>query len=208
MNLKEKKKIQVEQMMREEICAAIRRLMCRQAYKDMKMSDIATEAGVSKGTLYNYFSSKEELVRFFLDEKEAEYDGKLKALVTADMPSAREKLIKYFELAFSFADNNEGWSKLFFEYIQETATIDEERDVCLKKFQKYQMAIVQEGIEKDGWIVNNPEVKVWLMALLVMKVTYMRVVDKDNCPSAKDIIEGLVDSLDAQINSNKGDGKR
>ena len=50
---KEKKK-------REIIDAAIR-VFSRQGYRRTKINDIAGEAGVGKGTVYEYFKSKEDL---------------------------------------------------------------------------------------------------------------------------------------------------
>jgi len=199
MNLKEKKKQQVEQMMREEICNAIRSLMRQMSYKDMKVEDIAREAGVSKGTLYNYFSSKEDLVKCFLDEKVELYEQELEQLLATDFPYVRDKMVKYLELVFSFAVDNEGWSKLFFEYIQENASLEDERDLCLTIMQARQMAIIQEGIDNEGWKTKMPEVKSWLMALLLMKTTYMLVVDKEHCPPVEDIIEAMIDSVDLSI---------
>lgn len=37
-------------------------------FRDAKIADIATEAGVATGTLYNYFSSKEEIFQSILDD--------------------------------------------------------------------------------------------------------------------------------------------
>jgi AcrR family transcriptional regulator len=199
MNLKEKKKKQVEQMMREEICNAIRRLMKHMSYKDMKVEDIAKEVGVSKGTLYNYFSSKEDLVKYFLEKKSAEYEVRLDRLISLKMSSAREKMVKYLELVFSFADDNEGWAKLFFEYMQEHASLEEERTLCLSRMQTRQMAIIQEGVAGESWNTKKLEVKSWLMALLVMKTTYMLVVDKEHCPPVEEIIEAMIDSIDLSI---------
>jgi len=44
------------------IMEAAVRVMTKQGMEGFSMDDVAVEAGVSKGTLYNYFSTKEELL--------------------------------------------------------------------------------------------------------------------------------------------------
>lgn len=41
----------------------------KRGYADTKVAEIASEAGVAEGTLYNYFKSKEELLLALFDEK-------------------------------------------------------------------------------------------------------------------------------------------
>jgi AcrR family transcriptional regulator len=51
----------------DEILNAATRVFGAKGLERAKMSDIATEAGVSQGTLYNYVESKEALFRLLLD---------------------------------------------------------------------------------------------------------------------------------------------
>jgi AcrR family transcriptional regulator len=51
----------------EQILEAATRVFARTGLENSKMSDVATEAGVSQGTLYNYVESKEALFRLLLD---------------------------------------------------------------------------------------------------------------------------------------------
>ncbi|MBI5246891.1 MAG: TetR/AcrR family transcriptional regulator [Elusimicrobia bacterium] len=43
------------------ILAAVRRLLVKRGFQDIVLDDIASEAGVAKGTLFLYFKSKDEL---------------------------------------------------------------------------------------------------------------------------------------------------
>ncbi|RMD74221.1 MAG: TetR/AcrR family transcriptional regulator, partial [Bacteroidetes bacterium] len=52
----------------QEIKDAALRLFARDGYANTSISKIAREVGVSKGLLYNYFSSKEELLAAILEE--------------------------------------------------------------------------------------------------------------------------------------------
>ena len=51
------------------ILDAALRTFAKRGYSDTKVAEIATEAGVAEGTLYNYFQSKEELLLALFDEK-------------------------------------------------------------------------------------------------------------------------------------------
>lgn len=51
---------------REAILDAATRVFGRLGFQDAKMADIAAEAGVAAGTVYNYFKNKEEVFRSIL----------------------------------------------------------------------------------------------------------------------------------------------
>jgi AcrR family transcriptional regulator len=52
---------------REAILDAVDVLLARYGYRKMTIDDVATEAGVGKGTIYLHFESKEELVLSHVD---------------------------------------------------------------------------------------------------------------------------------------------
>jgi len=74
---------------REQLLAAASRVFARAGYHGASMSEIAAEAGFSKGALYWNFASKEDLFFALLDE----LDGQLRALIaaTASLPKERER---------------------------------------------------------------------------------------------------------------------
>lgn len=55
---------------REAILDAATRVFGRLGFQDAKMADIAAEAGVAAGTVYNYFKNKEEVFRSILQRTE------------------------------------------------------------------------------------------------------------------------------------------
>jgi AcrR family transcriptional regulator len=54
---------------REELLAAALRVFARHGYREAGVDEIAAEAGYSKGALYWYFSSKEQLLQALLEER-------------------------------------------------------------------------------------------------------------------------------------------
>jgi len=63
----------------EAIVAAAKRLVARVGLRDLKMSDLAAEAGVAVGTLYNYFPSREAVLRDLVAAGLTEFHAHLEA---------------------------------------------------------------------------------------------------------------------------------
>jgi AcrR family transcriptional regulator len=56
-----------KQAQRERIVAAADRLLARRGFRGTTMDDVATEAGIGKGTTYLYFRSKDDLALAVID---------------------------------------------------------------------------------------------------------------------------------------------
>ena len=56
-------------MKQEQIIQAARKLFNKFGYKRVSMDEIAKEAGVTKKTVYSYFASKEDLLKYFINEE-------------------------------------------------------------------------------------------------------------------------------------------
>ncbi|MFZ5979885.1 MAG: TetR/AcrR family transcriptional regulator [Candidatus Zixiibacteriota bacterium] len=102
-------------MKRENIVRAASRVFGRRGIYDFKMIDIANEAGIGKGTLYEYFRSKEEIIsgayklvlrdyKSFLEEK------------TGYVTSPVDKLRGYIRLTFEFFEFNDNILRLIFDF--------------------------------------------------------------------------------------------
>src|SRR5712691_10149189 len=60
---------------RVDILESAKRLFVRKGFAEATMQDIATDAGVSAGSIYRYFASKEELIRAVTEECEQQYEA-------------------------------------------------------------------------------------------------------------------------------------
>ncbi len=70
-------------------------------YEEMKLSDLAKKAGVSMGTIYSYFHSKEGLYLTYIEHQIDAFVAELEAK-TAHTDDAREKIRIFTELKFSY----------------------------------------------------------------------------------------------------------
>jgi AcrR family transcriptional regulator len=91
---------------RREILAAAGRVFGKKEFAEAKMADIAREAGLAAGTLYNYFENKEQIFRTLLEESGDEVLRRVEALFDEPLdPLAR--LRKLVETGLHFFEENQ-----------------------------------------------------------------------------------------------------
>lgn len=93
---------------RARILAAAAKLFTRQGFHGTSTRDIASEAGVSLGNIYNYFGTKEEIFVSLLAAYEKEYFRADQPLIGALMSSSFPDNIE--ELGFASRDTIERFS--------------------------------------------------------------------------------------------------
>ena len=84
---------EIRQRSRENIMEKALELFGTQGYVSTSISQIAKAAGVSKGLMYNYFESKDELLRAILIKEFEDSNAWWDAIMDADLPP-REKLVR------------------------------------------------------------------------------------------------------------------
>src|SRR4030066_1568224 len=79
---------------RAVILDAALRTFVKRGYPKTKVAEIASEAGVAEGTLYNYFPSKEDLLLALFDEKWSGIVEEIKKKISRlDDPNKKSKAI-------------------------------------------------------------------------------------------------------------------
>lgn len=100
------------EMRRAAILKAARCVFARQGYADTVVDDIASQAGIAKGTLYLYFRSKEEVFYAALIEDARE----MQALTRERMDSAeswQEKLRAYVSVRMEYLETREDYLRIY-----------------------------------------------------------------------------------------------
>jgi len=78
---------------RQAILDAAMRVFGRTGFRDTKMAQIASEAGVATGTLYNYYSSKEDIFESILENGEGQIRAAIQQAVAAQPPVSQLRAI-------------------------------------------------------------------------------------------------------------------
>ena len=88
---------------KESILDATDRLLARFGYRKMTVDDIATEAGIGKGTIYLHFISKEEVVLSHIDRIVERLNSRLRDIAQSETAAAeRLRLMLLTRVLFRF----------------------------------------------------------------------------------------------------------
>jgi len=98
---------------RQAIIEAAERVFARAGFYETKMAEIAREAGVGVGTLYNYFESKDVIFGEIVVERQAEFDRTVQAAAVAADPV--ERLRQIVESCLSYLDDHGALLAIFEE---------------------------------------------------------------------------------------------
>jgi len=136
---------------RNDIACACKDILLEYGIKNLTISQIAKTANIGKGTVYEYFKNKEEIVFEIMTTFIAEYEKNLSEIVSEET-SIKKKLFHFLYFAF---ENEESRRQLTlyreFIAISMTSETDEMIDFniqCRKKFADILGQILKEGIEK------------------------------------------------------------
>ncbi len=86
---------------RQEILAAAARVFAAKGYANSTTREIANEADVAEGTLYNYFGNKREMLLAMAEQTETPLETAIMAVSRQD---DRAAVIELFEAAFDFSE--------------------------------------------------------------------------------------------------------
>lgn len=126
---KEKKDLIIEAAIREFI---------KKGFPKTTISDIARAAGIGKGTVYEYFSTKEEIIEqtfeFFVRSLEMDFEA---VLITDLTP--REKLERIFHGFIDFMDSqaNEMIELMFDFWAESMKSADQDRNSIYNEMKKF-----------------------------------------------------------------------
>ena len=139
---------------KHDIALSCKELVIENGIKNVTISQIAKTAGVGKGTLYDYFKNKEDLVFEIVNILMREHNLNLEQEIT-DAVSTKDK-IKAF--AHFFYDEKEyELRELYKEFISialssPDAEMTEFHSECSMRYHSWFDAIIQSGIDKNELI--------------------------------------------------------
>lgn len=130
---------------RRSILDAARDLVSEGGFAAAQVSEVARRAGVATGTIYRYFSSKEELCRQIFREVSSQEMGLLATIASGDEP-ARTRLVKVLR---TFAGRAVKGRRLAYALLAEPvdANLAEERAFFRRTHAEIFSRILEDGIE-------------------------------------------------------------
>lgn len=159
---------------KRKILTAALKVFSRNGYYNTKISEIAREAKMGKGTLYEYFRSKEEIFAQSFLFLFAGLEEKLMQLMKSPL-TPREKLEKVIELSLNeFIAHGEGFIEVVMDFWAEgirNKHTEKYKEIDLKslytEYRNLVAAIIKEGMDSGEFKNVDPMMEAsFVMALL------------------------------------------
>lgn len=145
---------------RQKILDASLELFGTKGYESTTISDIVKSAGISKGLIYHYFESKEDILKNLIDELMSRGDESMGSLFLGD---AKDSLRKIFELFFKEMRENYNMWALILKLTVQVNHFQFIHDLARQKMQAYVQ--IMEGLFKElGY--KNPNLEARLLGAL------------------------------------------
>jgi len=100
------------------LIASGKRRINQMGIRHLVVDDVAQDAGISKGSFYSFFPSREDFILSVLEAWETEYRGELLRQITEGGGSARERLERFFLGAFEILEREPGLANVRQKEIQ------------------------------------------------------------------------------------------
>ncbi len=135
---------------RRQIAMACEELLLEHGIRNITISQIAKTAGVGKGTIYEYFANKEEIVFEIMSLFIVKHTHNLQLIIDSDI-GMKEKLVMFFTRIFD--EVNEEHLRLYREFIAislqgATDEMVEFSTACRLRFIEMVKELIRQGIDK------------------------------------------------------------
>jgi len=155
---------------RSNIACSCKEILLKHGIKNLTISQIAKTAGVGKGTIYEYFENKEDIVFEIITIFISEHEKKLFEITDQNI-STKEKLFHFFYMIHE-DENSHKQLNIYREFLAISMTNGTQEMVdfnikCRGKFTDILDQIVKEGITKGEICTESQEM---VSALLTFKL--------------------------------------
>lgn len=179
------------------IAHAAAELIFRNGYSETSVSQIARKTGIGKSTIYDYFSSKEEIILTLLDEPLAEV--RLNAeKIAASSQGVIQRISQILEMHLDILLRDKAFVfKLSFEFQRLPLEVQARHEVKRQAYQDLLMGLIEEGISAGTFRPVDPDIVMkTLLSILssVLLTSRPRGTPREMLASALDVIfRGLVE---------------
>lgn len=151
-------KVSIEHMIRrrQQILNAAKSVFCRKGFEPATMQDVVEETGMSRGGVYQYFSSTDEMMRALLEQNADEVSHHLDARLD-DQAHIWDILQDY--LSSLEEEANDPFSLVAYEYFVSGWRAKERTDYLRKRYEKGKVLFLHlfdEGIRRGEFKPRQP----------------------------------------------------
>ena len=153
---------EIREQSTEKILQAALELFAGEGYDRTSMSRIANKAGVSKGLIYNYFDSKEELLKELMKSMMEEFDT---SIITTDLEKGnpKESLRKTLDFTFDFIQHHPRKMMLLTKLSLQVGQFDFLHDIIVGKADFY-FSLFEKVFKELQY--DDPKGEAYIMSLI------------------------------------------
>lgn len=180
----------------ELILDALQQLLEEKSIQNISVSEIASRAGIGKGSIYYYFSSKDAIVDALIERS---YEQPLQ---TAKMLSAQTEVSSFTRMAMMFQACRNSSTAFLAQNPNSTSSIQDQAFLH-QKYLKYLISelkpaltdIISQGIEKGEIHFDHPAALAEI-ALIVLAVKLDNTLSPSPREEIEEILKGLISLLE------------
>jgi len=162
--------------MKERILEAAERVFSEKGYYSTKVYQIAELAGVSVGTIYRFYNSKEELYAEVIRTKLKKLERKVNSAIKGKDP--QEALREYVKTVIDFFEEERPFFELFMRETGSLVIPNEERLNLSDWYDRYMARlskIIEDGIEKSIFKPLHPRATILAISGALKNLLYASV---------------------------------
>lgn len=186
---------------RKEIAQSSIELLLEKGIRNLTVSEVAKKANIGKGTIYQYFQSKEdivfEIITAYTHEIILEMNQSLQKAATC-----REKVLIFFDFFINESQTNKDALKLYQEYLginlsSKNEAMSHYNTQCSQQFEIILEQIIYEGIAQNELIANAMSfVSIFLLSERGMILAHATQLDFNLKEEMLHMIHTLLDILE------------
>jgi AcrR family transcriptional regulator len=188
---------------RTEIIDIAEELFLRSGYNETAVSDIVQKVGVSQGTFYYYFKSKEEILDAIIERYIDDIKVGVKAIAAKDDINAIEKIMAFI----GFLNNMDLGKEKLIDYFHEDQNVH-----LHAKFEKNVPSniippfcqMIEEGVQEHLFDTKNPEMAALSIIGTTFAISHWMYDKEDRAGSTKKIMAAIFDLVERILGAKPG----
>ena len=144
---------------RRDIALSCNDLLLKKGIKKLTVAEVAKTAGVSKGSIYDYFENKEDIVFEIIRSHISNYQNELNSKITSNL-TTREKVFLLFGFILDENDEFKKHQNIYKEYMSIDISGENENmcdfdNECADFFKTILNLFIKDGITKGELIESS-----------------------------------------------------
>jgi TetR/AcrR family transcriptional regulator, acrAB operon repressor len=187
---------------RRDIALSCNDLLLEKGIKKLTIAEVATTAGVSKGSIYDYFENKEDIVFEIIRSHISNYQNELNDKIRSNL-TTREKVFLLFDFILNDNEEFKKHQNIYKEYMSidiagENKNMSEFDSECGTFFKSILDIFIKDGITKGELIKSSINLVEGLLAVEKGFLIIMWTENKDVKHDFKMFLNTIFDLIEVK----------